>query len=363
MRCRSGPRSVSNQRKNSRTASYADRACTAEVDVHVPQQGTLEAGGLAEADVQSTSVTLPEGVQLNPSAADGLQACSEQQIGYEGPRRGRPAVAWRRATVAVLDGARGMSGCVEGRVSCTSHAAARTRTAGRGVSATPAPRMNGQNPFGSAAGAVHRRRRSVPGDPCEARGRNQAARQTGRITSTFLDTPQVPFEDFQLEFFGGPSGSLSTPPRAVAFRRARRLRRGRARRRRTCSPAPANSRSPRVLVAPRARRRRASLRVWWRGRVVCRRGRFRRFRCRWGVLMGIRRLWVFRCVCRGVWRRCFLRLCCVGNRRRRWGSVGRKAKLGRRARVRVLVLTRLLCRGAGCISLARMVVRRLGCRL
>ena len=55
------------------------------VDVKVHQQGTLSAGAARRLDVQSATVTLPEGMLLSPSAANGLQACSEAQIGYEGP--------------------------------------------------------------------------------------------------------------------------------------------------------------------------------------------------------------------------------------------------------------------------------------
>ncbi len=52
------------------------------VDVHVPQDASLNPNGLAESAVKRITVTLPEGVAVDPSGADGLEACSEGLIGY-----------------------------------------------------------------------------------------------------------------------------------------------------------------------------------------------------------------------------------------------------------------------------------------
>ena len=59
------------------------------VTLKVPQNTILEEEGLAEADIRNTTVTLPEGVQLNPSAANGLAACSIGADGLQGRRRER----------------------------------------------------------------------------------------------------------------------------------------------------------------------------------------------------------------------------------------------------------------------------------
>jgi hypothetical protein len=53
-------------------------------NVEVPQSGLLSGQGLSSPAVRDTTVSLPEGLQLNPSAANGLRACSLRAVGYKG---------------------------------------------------------------------------------------------------------------------------------------------------------------------------------------------------------------------------------------------------------------------------------------
>ena len=74
----------------------ADEPTAATFALKVPQ--TNEAGVNATPELKNATVTLPEGMTVDPSAADGLQACSNAQFGRV--RRwnplNRPLVRWRR---------------------------------------------------------------------------------------------------------------------------------------------------------------------------------------------------------------------------------------------------------------------------
>ena len=189
-----------------------------KVDVHVPQQSTLEAGGLAEADVQATTVSLPEGMSLNPAAADGLQACNEQQMGFEGQAGEDPfspgapqPLKFSTAPASCPDASK--VGGVDIKTPLLEH-----ELQGAVYLAEPAPQGEAhKNPFNSLLALYLVAEDPASGIRVKLAGETKLNQSTGQVTSTFLNTPQVPFEDLQLQLFGGPRGSVSTPPLCGAY--------------------------------------------------------------------------------------------------------------------------------------------------
>jgi uncharacterized repeat protein (TIGR01451 family) len=176
------------------------------VDVTLPQRSTLEAGKVAEADVRDTTVTLPEGVQLNPSAANGLEGCSEAQIGFTGFDQATQTNEFNTAPVACPDGSK------VGRVSIKTPLLS-NELEGWVYLASPAPNgEEGRNPFNSLIALYLVAEDPVSGVLVKLAGEGQVDEGTLRISTTFKNTPQVPFEDLKLDLFGGPRASVSTPP-------------------------------------------------------------------------------------------------------------------------------------------------------
>jgi len=171
-------------------ALSADRAGAEEptglhVDVHVPQHYENPVAP-AEATVKDVSVTLPEGLTVSPSSADGLEACSEAEIGLHTPEA--PSCP---------------SGSEIGTVEVTTPLLSTPLRGGVYLAEQE------HNPFGSLLAIYITAEGS--GTLVKLAGHVQANPQTGQLSTTVTEAPDLPFEDFKLEFFDGPRAPLMTP--------------------------------------------------------------------------------------------------------------------------------------------------------
>jgi hypothetical protein len=158
------------------------------VGVHVPQEGSLNPTGLAESTVKDTTVTLPAGVALNPAGADGLMACSTERVGLENPAP----------------------------ISCPE--ASKVGTVEIATPLLPTPLVGAAylaaqnaNPFGSLVALYIVVENKTAGVLVKLAGEVKPDPVTGQLVSTFKNTPQLPFEDLRLHFFGGSRAPLGTP--------------------------------------------------------------------------------------------------------------------------------------------------------
>ncbi len=176
------------------------------VDEHVPQESDLNPTGLSESAVKGLSVTLPEGVALNPSAADGLQACSQEQFGLQVNAAPACAEASKVATVEIK------TPLLPNPLAGAAYLAAQDA-----------------NPFGSLVAMYVYAEDPVSGVRAKAAGEVLENPVTGQLTAHFEKDPvfaadpryagepeaqflpEVPFEDIALHFFGGDRAPLATP--------------------------------------------------------------------------------------------------------------------------------------------------------
>ncbi|HEX3909775.1 MAG TPA: hypothetical protein VHW67_03610 [Solirubrobacteraceae bacterium] len=183
-----------------------------DVAVKLDQSGTLTEDALGDSDVKSATVTLPPGMTLSPSAANGLQACSEQQVGYEGPASIDPLSP---GATSPLRFSKGKAECPD--ASKLASVRVKTPLLGEELSGWAYLAAQNANPFGSLVAIYIVAENEKLGLRVKLAGEGRLDEQTGQVTTTFADTPQVPFEELELQFFGGRRGALSTPPLCGAY--------------------------------------------------------------------------------------------------------------------------------------------------
>ncbi len=170
--------------------TFADSPTGLDVDLKVPQTDGLI--GTATSNLKDASVTLPEGVSVSPSAADGLKSCSSAQIAIKSKNDPTCPDGSKIGTVSVDTPL--LSDPLEGSVFLAAQ---------------------NDNPSHSVLGIYV----VVQGDGVTLKlvGQVHADPTTGRLTASFKDQPQLPFTDFKLHFNGGSRASLASPEECGSY--------------------------------------------------------------------------------------------------------------------------------------------------
>jgi hypothetical protein len=201
------------------STGQAARPLGLTTDLHVPQEGLLNGSSLAQSDVRDVSVTLPEGVALNAAAGDGLQACSEALVGYEGERELDP-VTEPGGKLLTFSGSLpepllpGVSFCAT--ASKVGEATIKTPLLQGPVTGGVYVASQEANPFGGLF-AIYVVAEEKTSKVLVKLAGDLHVSGSGQVTATFEDDPQTPFEDAELRFFGEERASLSSPAKCGSY--------------------------------------------------------------------------------------------------------------------------------------------------
>lgn len=168
-----------------------------DVELNMPSKGLLKKDAIAEGQAKKVEVTLPEGVTINPSQAEGLAACSPAQ--YAAETASSPAGAGCPEAAKV--------GSVQVKTPILEEEAS-----GSVYVATPF-----DNPFGSLVALYIVAKIPERGVLVKQAGKVELDPQTGQLTTTFDDLPQLPFETFKLHFNEGSRAPLVMPEQCGSY--------------------------------------------------------------------------------------------------------------------------------------------------
>jgi hypothetical protein len=150
-------------------------------------------GGVATADLRNTVVKLPAGVLLSPSAANGLVSCTAEQVGLGNDN---PVACPNAAKL--------------GEVSLTTPALTGQLTGGLYLAGPPSGEIPGPpfNVFLTLAGH---------GVSIKVEGKVEADPVTGQLTTTFDESPELPFSELEVRLNGGSRSTVANPRTCGSF--------------------------------------------------------------------------------------------------------------------------------------------------
>jgi len=193
------------------TSDVADSPSGLEVDVGTPQHEGCAAitptpppnepqydCGIASSHLKDTTLTLPAGLTINPSGANGLDACTPEQIGLTTPQGVSPQHFTKEVPLCPESS---RIGSVE-----VDTPLLEAPMPGSVYLATPY-----DNPFKSLLAIYLVANDEERGVIVKLAGRVESNPVTGQLTTTITDAPQLPFSHFLVHLKQGPHATLRTP--------------------------------------------------------------------------------------------------------------------------------------------------------
>jgi hypothetical protein len=174
------------------TTTQATTGTGLDYEMSFPTQALQFANLTYGSELKRAEVVLPEGMTINPSEAEGLGVCSEEDLAREtydsGPNVGCPEtskIGSVEAITPVID----------------------RKATGSLYIAKPY-----ENPFGSLVALYMVLKVPDRGVLVKLAGNVTPDPLTGRLTTVFDDVPQLPVAEFKLHFREGARAPLVTPP-------------------------------------------------------------------------------------------------------------------------------------------------------
>jgi hypothetical protein len=161
------------------------------VDLSFPQEGLLDPDGLGTAHLKKATVTLPEGMTINPAAAGGLTACADANLNL---KSFDPVTCPDTAKI--------------GSVTATSPLLEETLTGGVYIRSQNSDDPESGEMFRLALVLENEER----GLSIRLPGQVRVDKDTGRIETTFDNNPQLPVSAIALTLKDGPRAPLAMPP-------------------------------------------------------------------------------------------------------------------------------------------------------
>jgi hypothetical protein len=175
----------------------AESGAGLDFELRLPNDGLKAPNDIAETEPKKIELTLPEGLTVNPSAAEGIGVCSQAQYTREtlnsGPGEGCPEASKLGSLIAHTPL---LEETVEGSL----------------YLAKPF-----ENPSNSLIALYIVARARDRGILVKQAGKVEPDPRTGQLISTFEGLPPLPYSDFRLHFREGGRAPLVTPPTCGSY--------------------------------------------------------------------------------------------------------------------------------------------------